>query len=69
MLVDASPEVVQNYSDSLNRIYKMYNLTEANSRNVPELKFEGLYHIGKSLNQYSNEHTLKNKITFAMLYV
>lgn len=40
VLVDASPEVVQNYSDSLNRIYKMYNLTEANSRNVPELKFE-----------------------------
>lgn len=40
VLVDASPEVKQNYSDSLNRIYKMYSLTEANSRNVPELKFE-----------------------------
>ncbi|XP_048777205.1 ATP synthase-coupling factor 6, mitochondrial-like [Ostrea edulis] len=40
VLVDASPEVVQNYSDSLNRIYKMYSVTEATARIVPDIQFE-----------------------------
>lgn len=47
----------------------MYNLTEVNLRNVLEFKFEGLYYIGKLLNQYSNEYILKNKIIFFMLYM
>ncbi|XP_061188263.1 ATP synthase-coupling factor 6, mitochondrial-like [Saccostrea echinata] len=40
VLVDASPEVIQNYNDSLNRIYKMHNLTKANATAVPDLKFQ-----------------------------
>ena len=53
MLVDASPDVLQNYNDSLTRIYKMHNLTEANARSMPDLSFKGIVFIlGMSIASY-----------------